>query len=164
MLAQTTSAGATRFVYGPGRVPIAQIGPDGTLLWLHADHLGSIRSVTTTAGVEVAAYTWDAYGRLQAHSGDPTITPFGFAGDIGDPETGFTYLRARYYDPATGQFITRDPLTAQTGEPYGYTGGNPTRDGVSDLGIGGIADVRGMVINGIGDLLEGVRSLRQLCL
>lgn len=42
-----------------------------------------------------------------------------------DAETGFQYLRARYYDPATGNFLTRDPIEALTREPYGYVGGNP---------------------------------------
>ena len=42
-----------------------------------------------------------------------------------DAETGFVYLRARYYDPATGQFISRDPLVALTGSAYGYVYGNP---------------------------------------
>lgn len=46
-------------------------------------------------------------------------------GPVVDAETGFQYLRARYYDPATGQFLTRDPIEAQTREPYGYVGGNP---------------------------------------
>jgi hypothetical protein len=31
----------------------------------------------------------------------------------------------RYYDPATGQFLTVDPLVDQTGQPYAYTGGDP---------------------------------------
>ncbi|MBK6857545.1 MAG: hypothetical protein IPG97_13610 [Microthrixaceae bacterium] len=35
------------------------------------------------------------------------------------------YLRARHYDPTTGQFTTVDPLLAITEEPYGYTEGNP---------------------------------------
>ena len=42
-----------------------------------------------------------------------------------DAETGFTYLRARYYDPTTGQFISQDPLVALTRSAYGYVGGNP---------------------------------------
>ena len=42
-----------------------------------------------------------------------------------DAETGFVYLRARYYDPATGQFLSRDPLVALTGSAYGYVDGNP---------------------------------------
>jgi RHS repeat-associated protein len=28
-------------------------------------------------------------------------TPFGYAGEYTDSETGFLYLRARYYDPAS---------------------------------------------------------------
>ena len=32
---------------------------------------------------------------------------------------------ARYYDPTTAQFLTRDPLSAVTRSPYGYVGGDP---------------------------------------
>src|SRR5581483_4953574 len=42
-----------------------------------------------------------------------------------DPETGLQYLRARYYDPATAQFLGRDPLSATTGSPYAYAHENP---------------------------------------
>ncbi|MFB0535683.1 MAG: RHS repeat-associated core domain-containing protein [Anaerolineae bacterium] len=35
--------------------------------------------------------------------------PWGFAGEMQDP-TGLIYLRARWYDPATGRFLTRDPV------------------------------------------------------
>jgi len=31
----------------------------------------------------------------------------------------------RYYDPATGQFLSVDPLVDQTGQPYGYAGEDP---------------------------------------
>jgi RHS repeat-associated protein len=61
------------------------------------------------------------------HRTTGTVTPLlGYTGDYTDRETGFIYLRARHYDPKTGQFLSRDPLDAITGEPYGYTGGNPT--------------------------------------
>ncbi len=33
--------------------------------------------------------------------------------------------RVRYYDPTTGQFLTRDPAVASTRSAYGYTYGNP---------------------------------------
>ena len=52
-------------------------------------------------------------------------TSFGYAGEYADSDTGLVYLRARYYDPATGQFLTRDPLVGQTREAYGYVNGNP---------------------------------------
>jgi len=51
--------------------------------------------------------------------------PFGFAGQLTDAETGFQYLRARYYDPATAQFLTRDPLESLTKQPYAYAVDNP---------------------------------------
>jgi len=35
------------------------------------------------------------------------------------------YAHARYYDPATAQFLSRDPAAATTREPYSYTGDNP---------------------------------------
>jgi uncharacterized protein RhaS with RHS repeats len=42
-----------------------------------------------------------------------------------DPETGLIYLQNRYYEPATAQYLTRDPVDAVTGSAYGYTGDNP---------------------------------------
>ncbi len=42
-----------------------------------------------------------------------------------DPETGYLYLRARYYDPTTAQFLTPDPLYGITGDRYGYAGNDP---------------------------------------
>ena len=35
------------------------------------------------------------------------------------------YLIGRYYDPATGQFLSVDPLVGETGQPYAYTGDDP---------------------------------------
>ena len=61
------------------------------------------------------------------------------AGQYADAETGFQYLRARYYDPATGQFLTRDPIEAQTREPYGYVGGNPL-NGTDPTGLNMFSD------------------------
>ncbi len=46
-------------------------------------------------------------------------------GRVVDPETGLIYLRARYYDPTTGQFLSRDPAVAVTGSAYGYVDGDP---------------------------------------
>jgi RHS repeat-associated protein len=51
----------------------------------------------------------------------------GLTADPGvDPETGLIYMRARYYDPITSQFLSVDPLLAQTQQPYQYTAGNPS--------------------------------------
>jgi RHS repeat-associated protein len=42
----------------------------------------------------------------------------------------------RYYDPATGQFISSDPLVDVTGQPYAYVGGDPVNE-VDPLGLWG---------------------------
>jgi RHS repeat-associated protein len=42
-----------------------------------------------------------------------------------DHETGLQYVRARFYDPATGQFVSRDPALAATREAYAYASADP---------------------------------------
>jgi RHS repeat-associated protein len=48
-----------------------------------------------------------------------------FAGQYTDSESGFQYLRARYYDPATDQFLNQDPIVAQTRQSYSYVVDSP---------------------------------------
>lgn len=38
------------------------------------------------------------------------------------------YLVNRYYDPATAQFISVDPLVSMTGEPFSYAGDDPVNE------------------------------------
>jgi len=79
------------------------------------------------------------------HTGTAT-RPLEFAGQYLDAESGLYYMRAREYDPQTGQFLTRDPLEMETGDPYGYAGGDPLENtdpaglnwldsGLNDLGV-----------------------------
>jgi RHS repeat-associated protein len=116
--------GATSYVYGPDGIPVEQITAAGQTRYYHHDQLGSTRALTDQDGQPVATYSYTPYGALKASTGSAT-NPFGYAGQYTDA-TGLQYLRARYYDPATAQFITRDPLEAQTGQPYGYAASDPT--------------------------------------
>jgi RHS repeat-associated protein len=104
----------------------------------HHDQLGSVRAITNSTGSVVATYTYDPYGRLTGSTGIHT-NPFRWAGEYTDTETGLVYLRARYYDPTTAQFLTRDPLESSTREPYAYVAGNPL-NGVDPLGLCGWTD------------------------
>jgi RHS repeat-associated protein len=124
LLAQHQGASSTYLLYGPGDQPVAQIAADGTATWFHHDQLGSVRTTTAgTTGAVASTRRFDAYGPTAAQTGTQPL--LGYAGQYHDTETGYQYLRARYYDPATSQFLTRDPLNDQTRDPYGYTGGNP---------------------------------------
>jgi RHS repeat-associated protein len=123
-LPQVLQDSTTQYVYGPAGMLLEQVSSNGTVLYYHQDQLGSTRVLTNATGTTVATYSYDAYGNVTAQTGSVT-NPFQYAGQYTDEESGLQYLRARYYDPATGQFLTRDPLAAQTQEPYGYTGGDP---------------------------------------
>jgi RHS repeat-associated protein len=103
---------------------LEQVHPDGTVYYYHADRLGSVRALTNQAGTVVNTYAYDAYGNTTASTGSIT-NPFRYAGEYQDAESGLYYLRARYYDPASQQFLTRDPLCAVTGQAYNYAGGSP---------------------------------------
>ena len=50
----------------------------------------------------------------------------GYAGEDSDPNTGQVFLRARYYDPETGTYLTKDPLEIVGGvNTNQYCGGDP---------------------------------------
>ena len=126
-VAQLLSDGGHQYIYGAGSTPLAQVDTStGAVDYLHTDLTGSVRTVTDSAGTVVADSDYTAYGTPIDVNGAPVsaVTPFGYAGQYTDP-TGLLYLRARYYDPTTAQFLTIDPLVNQTRLPYGYTPGNP---------------------------------------
>ncbi|MCW2750728.1 MAG: hypothetical protein JWR83_1838, partial [Aeromicrobium sp.] len=114
----------TRYTYGPDGSPLEQIASDGTVSWFHHDQLGTTRLLTGTTGSTTATYTYTPYGSQISKTGT-AVTPLGFQGQYTDVETGLVYLRARYYDPATAQFLTRDPLELLTRSPYGYAANRP---------------------------------------
>jgi len=67
-------------------------------------------------------YSYDAFGNEKTES--TGSNPFRYSGEYYDEETGFIYLRNRYYDPSTGRFINEDPIKDGLNW-YVYCGGNP---------------------------------------
>ncbi|WP_329311193.1 RHS repeat-associated core domain-containing protein [Streptomyces sp. NBC_01262] len=117
------SDGSTAYLYGPNDLPVEQITGSTPLYYFH-DQLGSTRGLTNSAGAITGAYTYTPYGAATSHTGTAS-TPLQYTGQYTDAETGFVYLRARYYDPATAQFLTVDPEVESTLEAYVYVVGNP---------------------------------------
>ena len=64
---------------------------------------------------------------------------FLYDGQYLDNISGLYYLRARWYDPATGQFTSVDALVTLTGQPYSYAGGDPVNG----------SDPNGLVVTGV---------------
>jgi RHS repeat-associated protein len=126
--------GSQSFVYGPGGLPLEQVSGTAAT-WLHHDQIGSTRLLTDASGSVLATYTFDPYGNLTGSTGSST-TAIRFAGQYWDSESAMYYLRARYYEPSTGQFQQRDPVGSKTREPYAYTAGSPL-NGVDPSGLCG---------------------------
>ena len=121
--------GTDRFIYGPYGTPIEQIARDGTVVWMHLDQAGSIRTLTGADGAVLATFAWDAYGLPTTRTGSIS-SRLGFGGSYTDPDSGLISLLARVYDPVTAQFLTVDPLVGRTRQPYAYAAGDPL--GLSD--------------------------------
>jgi RHS repeat-associated protein len=117
--------GQEYFVYGPGGLPIEQISSTGSATYLHHDQLGSTRILTNSSGSVVGTYRYGPSGAFWKFTGTQG-TQMGFAGQYRmHSENQLYYLRARTYDPVTGQFLSPDPLAAVSGETYAYAAANP---------------------------------------
>jgi RHS repeat-associated protein len=111
-----------QYVYAAGLTSMKQ---GGSWYYYLADGLGSTMDVVDSSGVSQKSYTYDVYGEATPTGG--LSNEFDFAGQQTD-STGLQYLRARYYDPESGVFLSRDPLALSEkwlGNGHGYTGGNP---------------------------------------
>jgi RHS repeat-associated protein len=117
-----TDDGTNAYVYGPQGL-IEQVN-GSTATYVHQDQLGSTRLLTDSSGAVVGTYQFDAYGNTTSHTGT-AATPMQYAGQYLDSESGLYWMRARYYDPSTGQFVSRDPIASVTRDAYAYAGGMP---------------------------------------
>jgi RHS repeat-associated protein len=81
------------------------------------------------AGAVTDTYEYDAFGN-KINSTGTTPNNYLYRGEQYDPDLGLYYLRARYYNPATGRFLSRDPNVGKPADPqslhkYLYAGGDP---------------------------------------
>jgi RHS repeat-associated protein len=116
--------GSTRIIYGPDNLPLEQIGTDDDPIYYHHDQLGSTRLLTNADGDTVETINYSPYGTPTISSGTAT-TALLYAGDYTDPASGLVYMQARWYDPSTAQFLSVDPLVAETDQSFNYAGDNP---------------------------------------
>ena len=83
----------------------------GSVRWCLYDGLGSVMGEVAPDGTRTRSQSFDVYGAVRRSSGTAT-TKHKFVGALGHPsddETGLIYMRARYYDPACGRFVSEDP-------------------------------------------------------
>ena len=126
LLVEMDSIGNTNNYLYAGRL-FSRIGNGGSIYY-HQDGLGSISVITDVYGQTLNRYTYDAFGSPITVN-ETVDNIFRYTGEIYD-DSGLMYLRARYYDPAIGRFISKDTYSGQLNDPlsqnlYIYAGNNP---------------------------------------
>ena len=90
---------------------------------------GSVAQLMTASGSAIASYMADDYGNMTVNGNTETGNPYDYNAERTD-STGYQYLRARYYDPVSGNFLTEDSYAGNIAEPmtlnlYTYAENNP---------------------------------------
>lgn len=115
-----------RYTYSLGvDEPLALVSNTGTVYPL-LDALGSILSLANSSGTlaDTFAYSQNGWG-TPSHTGSTSLS-LRFTSRDYDGSSALYYLRARYYDPATGRFISEDPIRFNGGiDFYSYVADNP---------------------------------------
>ncbi|MCP3958903.1 MAG: hypothetical protein GY719_13710 [bacterium] len=116
----------------------------GVSRYYHADGLGSVRVLSDGLGGVTDRYLYTAFGELLEHTGSD-LNPYRFAGEPFDPNTRFSYNRARWFDLDTGRSASADAFGGSVRQPvtlhrYLYANGDPVR----------MSDPSGLFVDGFG--------------
>ena len=146
---KTNAIGTTYFIYD-GMQPVCELNTAGTVSAVNVfganglvsrsitttgvtnstfytfDQQGSVAQRLTSAGAVVSTDAYDAWG---GRSSSGAADVFGYNAQWGyytDVETGLILCTHRYYDPARGRWLTRDPIGYAGGvNLYGYCRNEP---------------------------------------
>ena len=107
------------------------------------DMHGNVVQLLDESGNVTKTYEYDSFGN-EVKPEKKDENPYRYCGEYYDKETEEVYLRARYYEPGVGRFITRDTYTGESDEPlslhlYTYCYNNPV-DYLDDSGNCPIVD------------------------
>ena len=128
LLEETDGQGQAQIDYvylGPR--PIATIEADGSIYFLHDDHLGTPQSATGSSQAVAWSSTYEPFGKI-ATPPSQIVENLRLPGQEADLETGMNHNGFRDYVPAFGAYQKSDPIGLAGGmNTYAYAGGNPLR-------------------------------------
>jgi RHS repeat-associated protein len=122
----------TRQLFLPGQDQLlARISKSGTTVtpaWYLTDRQGSVRNLQSYDGsMALDTITYDAFGQVASESSPAHGDAYKYNGYVYDGPVGLYYVRARYYDAATGRWNAQDPIAFAGGDAnlYRYVDNNP---------------------------------------
>ena len=121
MVLETDKNGQTKDVYTRG-LNLIKSNENG--YYVYNGH-GDVVSIVDGNGLITKTYDYDAFG-VETDKNETDLNPFRYCGEYTDLETGSIYLRARYYNPVTGGFMSEDPIRDGLNW-YIYANNNPIR-------------------------------------
>ena len=129
VILETDGSGAALASYVLGGAELLSQTRDGTTSYYLPDGQGNIRVLTDDSGYITDTYAYSAFGEVLSRTGS-TVNPYQYTSQQFDALTSLYSLRARYYDPAIGRFLTQDPFSYNYNNPvelnrYVYTANNP---------------------------------------
>jgi RHS repeat-associated protein len=119
-----------QYTYGLQRIRQQQeISSAWTPSFYGYDGGGTVRNLTDSSGTVTDSYEYDAFGNHWTVEGS-TPNNMLYQGEEWDPDLSLVYLRARYMNPLTGRFLSRDPEDGIDTDPktlhkYIYADGDP---------------------------------------
>jgi RHS repeat-associated protein len=137
-----------------------------------------VRQLTNLAGAVTDTYAYDAFGNLLGKTGS-TPNSYLYRGEQYDSDLGLYYLRARYYNPTTGRFLSRDPNDPQPIDPdhqlydaevapidlkalhkYLYAGGDPVNT-IDPRGRAEEAEDAGANLESVEEAIDNLKSIEK---
>jgi len=127
LLAEADASNTITRYYVHGAGLLAAITPADAVYCYHFDATGNTVAITDGSENVVNSYDYSPFGMILSET-EAFAQPFKYVGKLGVMAEGdFYYMRARYYDPLVGRFISEDPMGFDGGDVnlYVYAGNNP---------------------------------------